>query len=397
MSSARFINDTLDSFIKFTRRFHPELRDAFDSLFREPLFAAAQLLVNLGRGNEHLALTEEKLLPDEEEMTRQITEQMCAFMSKHYGGGGRVALRAGNTKTHGLVKADFVVPSDLPDDLSEGVFQPSRTYKAWVRFAGPGPFAPADVDDNGILSMSIKLMGVEGAKLLDDEKFTQDFTGISAPTFTTPNARENLKLQKRISDGTPVLYFLNPFDSHLLDAIMQGLYAKLRGNPLEATYYSCVPYMFGEGRAVQYSMRPCGDEHTKVPKRPTANYLREALAKTLGERDASFDFMVQFQTDPHRMPVENSSVRWPEKLSPYRKVATLNIPAQVFDSPAQMNFDRNLSFNPWHSLAAHRPLGNQSRARKYIYLETSKFRQRMNGDARVEPTEDYEIARSGIE
>ncbi|MDT7689068.1 MAG: hypothetical protein QOJ70_12 [Acidobacteriota bacterium] len=390
MSSARFINDTLDSFIKFTRRFHPELRDAFDDLFREPLFAAAQLLVNLGRRNEHLALTQEKLLPGEEELTRQVTEHMCAFLSKTYG-GGRVALRAGNTKTHGLLKADFVVPSDLPADLSEGVFQPARTYKAWVRFAGPGPLAPADVDDNGILSMSIKLMGVEGEKLLDDEKFTQDFTGISAPTFTTPNVRENLKLQKRIYDGTPVLYFLNPFDSHLLDALMQGLYAKLRGNPLEATYYSCVPYMFGEGRAVQYSMKPCGDEHTKVPKRPTPDYLREAMVKTLGERDASFDFMVQFQTDPHRMPVENSSVRWPEKLSPYRKVATLHIPAQVFDSPEQLNFDRNLSFNPWHSVAAHRPLGNQSRARKHIYLETSKFRQRMNGDARVEPTEDYEI------
>jgi hypothetical protein len=389
MNTARFINDRLDAFIKFTRRFHPGLRDAFDDLFREPLFATSQLLVNLGRRNEHLALTEERLLPDEEEMTRQITEQMCAFMSKHYSGG--VALRAGNTKTHGLLKADFVVPSDLPADLSEGVFQPARTYKAWVRFAGPGPFAPADVDDNGVLSMSIKLMGVEGEKLLDDEKFTQDFTGISAPTFTTPNVRENLKLQKRIYDGTPVLYFLNPFDSHLLDAIQQGLYAKLRGNPLEATYYSCVPYMFGESRAVQYSMKPCGTERTRVPKRPSPNYLREAMAKTLGERDVSFDFMVQFQTDSHRMPVENASVRWPEKLSPYRKVATLRIPAQVFDSPEQLNFDRNLSFNPWHSTAAHRPLGNQSRARKYIYLETSKFRQHMNGDVRVEPTEDYKI------
>lgn len=384
MSIARFINDRIDAFIKLTRRLHPGLRDAFDDVFREPLFASAQLLVNLGRRNEHLGLAEEKPLADEEEITRQITEQMSAFIAKHYQHG--VALRAGNTKTHGLLKAEFHVLPDLPDDLRKGIFEDARSYRAWVRFAGPGPFAPADVDDNGVLSMSIKLMGVEGEKLLDDEKMTQDFTGISAPTFTTPNIRENLKLQKRINAGTPVLYFLNPLDSHLLDAVQQGLYAKLYGNPLEARYFSCVPYMFGEGRAVQYSMKPCGDGRTKVPKRPSANYLREAMRKTLSEEEVSFDFMVQFQTDSHRMPVENASVRWPEKLSPYRKVATLRIPRQEFDSPEQLNFDRHLSFNPWHSVAAHRPLGNQNRARKHIYLETSKFRQRMNKDARIEPS-----------
>ena len=384
MSSARFINDRIDAFIKLTRRFHPEWRDAFDDVFREPIFALAQVLVNLGRRNEHLALTEEKLLPDEEEITRQITEQMCAFMSKHYQHS--IALRAGNTKTHGLVKADFNILPDLPDDLRQGIFQTAGTYQAWVRFAGPGPFAPADVDDNGVLSMSIKLMGVEGEKLLDDEKMTQDFTGISAPTFTTPNIRENLKLQKRIYAGTPVLYFLSPFDSHLLDAVMQGLYAKLYGNPLEAAYYSCVPYLFGEDRAIKYSMKPSGNERTKVPKKPSGNYLREAMVKTLSEKEVLFDFLVQFQTDAHRMPIENASVRWPEKLSPYRKVATLRIPAQKFDSPEQLGFDRHLSFNPWHCIAAHRPLGNQNRARKHIYLETSKFRQRMNGDERIEPS-----------
>ncbi|HLL70899.1 MAG TPA: catalase family protein [Pyrinomonadaceae bacterium] len=385
MSTARFINDQADAFIKFTRRF-TRLRDAFDAVFREPLFATSQFLVNLRRTNEHLALAEEKLLPDEAEITRQITAQMCEFMSKHYRNG--VALRAGNTKTHGLVRAEFEVLSNLPNELRQGVFQTARTYKALVRFAGPGPFAPADVDDNGILSISIKLLGVEGEKLLaDDERTTQDFTGISAPTFTTPDVRENLKLQKHIYAGTPVLYFLSPFDSHLLDALQQGLYAKLYGNPLEARYFSCVPYLYGDGRAVQYSIRPRGDVRTRVPRRPSPNYLREAMAKTLGEREAVFDFMVQFQTDAHRMPLENASVRWPEKLSPYKTVATLRIPAQQFDSPQQLDFDRKLSFNPWHCIAAHRPLGNQNRARRHIYLETSKFRQRMNGDERVEPTE----------
>lgn len=52
-----------------------------------------------------------------------------------------------------------------------------------MRYSGPGPYVTADIDDVGFMSMSIKLMGVPGPKLLDDEKFTQDLFGTSVPTF----------------------------------------------------------------------------------------------------------------------------------------------------------------------------------------------------------------------
>jgi hypothetical protein len=169
---------------------------------------------------------------------------------------------------------------------------------------------------------------------------------------------------------------------------MQGLFAKAWSNPLEAQYFSCVAYLYGEGRAIQYSMKPSGEERTKVPKDPPPNYLREAIVRTLREVDVYFDFLVQFQTEPHKMPIENASVVWPERYSPFRKVAAIHIPAQEFDSPEQISFDRNLSFNPWHCIADHRPLGNQNRARRRIYLRLSKFRQEMNNDKRIEPTGD---------
>src|SRR5690606_31631320 len=110
-----------------------------------------------------------------------------------------------------------------------------------------------------------------------------------------------------------------------------------------------------------------------------------AMADTLRDGDVVFEFLVQLQTDPRRMPIENSSVMWPERLSPYRAVATLRITRQHFTSDEQMTFDRHLSFNPWHSLPEHRPLGSQGRARRKIYLELSKARQRMNADGRIEP------------
>ena len=88
-----------------------------------------------------------------------------------------------------------------------------------------------------------------------------------------------------------------------------------------------------------------------------------------------FDFRIQLQTDPHRMPIESASVIWPERLSQPVTTARLQLPVQAFDSPEQLAFARNLSFQPWHSIPDHRPLGSQNRARKAIYYELSKLRQ----------------------
>ena len=46
------------------------------------------------------------------------------------------------------------------------------------------------------------------------------------------------------------------------------------------------------------------------------------------------------------------------------------------------------SINPWHCLPEHRPLGNQSRARRRMYSELSRLRQEMNQMPHIEPTGD---------
>ena len=106
----------------------------------------------------------------------------------------------------------------------------------------------------------------------------------------------------------------------------------------------------------------------RLPLRPPDNYLHDNMVKTLAEQDVEFDIMLQVQTDPFRMPIENAAVRWPEKLSPFVPAARVHIPRQKFDSPAQLAFANNLSLNPWHCIPEHRPLGNQSRARRRMYL-----------------------------
>jgi hypothetical protein len=150
-----------------------------------------------------------------------------------------------------------------------------------------------------------------------------------------------------------------------------------------------VPYLLGEGQAMQYSFWPKTKVNRKIvglPFRPADNYLRDNMRRTLNETGAEFEMRVQVQTDAFLMPLENNAVLWPERLSPRLPVATLRIRQQIFDTPEQFAFARNLRFNPWHCVTEHRPLGNQNRARKRMYDEMARFRQQMNHVDHIEPT-----------
>jgi len=382
----RPVNDLILWLWRLQRRTEFLYRRHLDRWLTPRLFALAQKAVNARREDEHLALAEERKLPDEDRDIRRIIDELAAFTRDNWLPG--TAQRFGNTKTFGVVRAEFRVYPDLPDNLRHGLFAEPRTYRAWVRFSGPGPYAPPDLEDYGQCSVGIKVIGVPGPKLMDDESHTQDLILVTPPAFVTPNVTENAKLQRYVREKTSFFYFANPFDSHMLHLIMQALYSPVHTNPLEVRYYSDVPFLLGEGQAVEYSLRPHSSHKGRIPSRPAENYLHDAMVRTLSRQDWSFDFMVQRQTDPHRMPIEDATVKWPEELSPYVPVAELRIPAQSFDSDAQMAFADVLTYNPWHALPEHRPLGNQNRARLPMYYELSRLRQAMNGVQHVEPTGD---------
>ena len=94
---------------------------------------------------------------------------------------------------------------------------------------------------------------------------------------------------------------------------------------------------------------------------------------------------MQLQTDAQRTPIEDPTVEWRERRSPFIPVAKIRIPSQAFESPDQMRFCEALSFTPWHSLPEHRPLGGINRARKSVYMAISKLRHTLNGQDRREP------------
>src|SRR5215469_15355511 len=147
-------------FLHFERRFDPWLRPAFDATLRDPLGSLVTALINRRRPREDLKIAEEQLLPGEEEFVDSIIETFRAQMSGLWKPGGFE--RGGNTKTHGIVRGEFSVHENLPPKLRHGIYAKPQTFRAWVRFSGPGPYVTPDIDDVGFMSISIKLMGVPG-------------------------------------------------------------------------------------------------------------------------------------------------------------------------------------------------------------------------------------------
>ena len=383
----RALHNFLTLILHVERRFEPWFRPAFDATLRDPLAKFIQSRINKRRKHDGLGLAEETSIPNEAKHLQTIIDLMAAQMHNHFQ-PARFE-RGGNTKTHGLVRGTFVVRDDVPSHMRHGIFAEPRSFPAWVRYSGPGPTVPADIDDVGFVSMTIKLMGVEGPRLPSNERFTQDLLGICTPTFVTPDVRANARLQYWSLRETPLFYFFEPKDHHMLDFFMQSLWNETQYNPLGQRYYSCVPYLLGERQAMQYAFFPKTEVYKKIPRlpfRPPDNYLRDNMVKTLAEKDVEFDILVQIQTDPFQMPIENAAVLWPVALSPRVPVARLHIPRQKFDAPCQFAFADNLTYNPWHCLAAHRPLGNQSRARLRLYAELSQLRLKMNCKQHIEPT-----------
>ena len=332
-------------------------------------------------------LGEEVTPPDEAAFAQRLTDLLRNKLRRDYPTG--TVRRDAHPKHHGCVRADFTVADDLPSACRVGIFKEPRTYAAWVRFSNQDGTPQADTKRD-IRGVAIKLVGVAGEKLLDDERQaeTQDFVLISHPVFVAANVKEFHRLVEASTTSFLRLlwFFFNPFDLHW--RVFRNLTASLQrhANPMGIRYWSTTPYAFGPGAAVKYTLVPQVPVPMPTPPPREPDYLRTAMKQSLAHGDVRFDFLVQRQTDPVRMPIEDPGLEWPEQLSPFQRVATLRIPAQDFDTPERMAMAENLSFTPWHSLPEHRPLGGINRARKLAYSTISIFRHEANAIPRVEPT-----------
>ena len=289
--------------------------------------------------------------------------------------------RAQHAKATGCVTAEFRIADTVPAGLRHGLFaQPGRVFNSIVRFSNsPSTFEKDSIGTGR--GLAIKLLDVGGTRAVpDDGDGTQDFLMVNHPVFPFPDPKAYVETMTRKSIplvgnllAAAHLALLEPKEHKILKDIR----GKSVASPLDITYWSGTPFRLGPatgpgGHAVKYSAVP-RHANRSVPSwpddDPPEDALTQALDAGLQSAAALFDFKVQKQTDPVAMPVEDVSIEWNEGDSVPVTVAALSIPPQHVDASGELAARcESLSFNPWHALAEHRPIGGMNRLRKLVYL-----------------------------
>lgn len=321
---------------------------------------------------------------NEELLIQKLIDEFILLYQEENHPDKKPAPRGTHPKTIACARGEFIIEPNLSPDLRVGLFQESKTFPVWVRFSQTRVYEDNKRDNR---SLSIKVMDVPGKKILPEAQWshTQDFLMRSTPIFYIRNVRDFLELlQKR---KTPLKFFFPSF--HPKSWRLRELYLivsqlKRFSNLLEIPYWGEVPYCFGT-RTMKYAVKPQPGNVWKHKISPSSNFLNEVMAQFLQNKEAYFDFQIQFQTDPMKMPIEDATVEWDSRLSPFYKVATLKIHSQDINAQENKEQGENLSFNPWHALPEHKPLGGLNRARRHLYQIISTLRHERNHMEEKEP------------
>jgi catalase len=338
---------------------------------------------------------------NEDQIISQITAAM-AGIAETMADRFRHAMRPVHAKSHGLLKAQLRVYDNLPEYLAQGLFARAENYPAIMRFST----TPGDILSDMISvprGLGIKVLGVQGQMLPENEGAnTQDFVLVNGKVFGAKNAAEFLEGQKTLGQHITD----DPGIKQIVSEVARGTNAVLTAfnepNPtlanigypktqiLAETYGSHAPIRFGDyfGKIIvtPYSanLKRLGEDKFHTHGHYSA--LKENIQDFFNTETAVWEIEVQLCTDLDKMPVEDAATPWPEDLSQYIPIGQIVATPQKTYSPARRVYvDDHLSFNPWHALEAHRPLGNIMRARRAAYAAARDQRAMNNAVTISEP------------
>lgn len=333
-------------------------------------------------GTPELGLGEERVAPNEAAIEVTMTQRILTLAQEHRNASPDTPIpRFNQPKTVACPVATFHV-HELEGRRAHGMFAEPGEYEAILRFANA---TVRDDREKDLRGLSIRLSGVNGAIGVDGTAGRQDFLLNSHPALFAGTPEDFHAFVAAVANDRLWWYFVNPLDPHLRSLWIAWRARSQPASLLSIPYWSTTPYRYGEGdtSAVKYSVRPCeangerdGDAAGSAGDDP--DYLRHAMDARLNAGEACLAFMVQFQTDPDSMPIEDASVTWDEEASPFEEVARLTLPRQsVTDERALRDCDE-MAFNPWNTHLAHRPLGGINRMRRDLYRQVGEFRTTHN-------------------
>jgi len=348
-------------------------------------------------------------------------------MERHMHGslqteGIGLIVRDAHAKGYGLARGEVEILGGLPDAYAQGIYAKPGRHEAMVRFSNGTNHVGSDRFLGSVLGIGLKMFGIEGTTLLEDEpdSHTFDYAVINHPVFFVNTLAHYVFIQTlfaNIGSAPPP----NLTAEAKQTAIHQFLYNWVTGkgslppeqwaweelgvflqlaqhkpiNLLLNTYWTMGSVRHGDYVA-KVRIAPVQSFADLVVQRaldPNSadQVFRPSLVAELRERPYEFDIQVQLCTDLDRMPVEKTTVVLPESLSPFVTVAKLRLPQQ--DIGGDDNFEKmdKTSMTAWRVTEEHRPLGSIMRSRKEVHRHSSILRHQTNHQERKEPRNLAEI------
>ena len=351
----------------------------------------------------------EHVIFDELSRTMQHITRTMASRYRH-------AYRPVHAKSHGVVVGTLQVLPGLPPELRQGLFATETTYPVVFRFStNPGDMLADNVSSPR--GLAIKVLNVEGDKVPNHSgATTQDFVCINANAFTAPDPAgflDGIKLfDKNLETPEGVKHAVSLVARgtnavlkaiHLPSATLEGIGAAAV-HPLGESFSTVAPLRYGNYVA-KIGFAPASENLKALIGKgidlgEDYNALEEEIKRFFRHEEGVWDVKVQLalaaepgtEEKDKDFPIEKADKPWPEEKSPWQTVARITMPAQDSYSDArQLYVDEELSFSPWHALAAHQPLGGIMRSRLKAYEEARKYRAQRNARDIVEPTSVSDI------
>ena len=265
----------------------------------------------------------------------------------------------------------------LPADLSHGFAQPDRAYPAVVRFSNAAGTGQSDAAHD--------MRGVALRVQVSPEK-SHDLLMTNFPVSYARNARQFVTFVVAMTGGPPaklrgVLRLIRLFGPWETVRMLWNAWRSRRRTVRSVatqTYWSRGAMRWGPTLAVRYLLRPApGTADALRPPKDDPDYLSAEAARRLALGDIRFELCVQRYVDEDSTPIEDTAVRWRERVSPAEPVAVLTLAGgdlSTADALAQARLIDAMAFNPWNTTDEFRPLGNLNRARKAVYDASSAQR-----------------------
>jgi hypothetical protein len=268
-------------------------------------------------------------------------------------GTGR-AVRGAHAKTVGVVRAEVEIQGDAPAPYAQGIYAKPGLHDALIRFSNASNHLGPDALLGPVLGFAIKIFDVDGPTLIDDEPNTNTFDLVlkSNPTFIANTAKHYLFIQE-IGNNVAKYFARGKAGFHdlltdfltgkgtlqqndwawdeLLAFVKTATQTPVR-NPLLTRYWSMGAVRHGDYVA-KVRVAPDAESathaiHRELDLSSGPDVFGPALADELRTHAFDFDLQIQLCTDLNTMPVNDLTVEWPEKLSPFVTVGRVHIPRQ---------------------------------------------------------------------